>query len=139
MKKIVRPSFFRVIFSGALTVICVADLIVETIRKYGISAINAIITLMVAGVFTYYLLDLLTQDKIYFDENTFTVKDKSYRFSEITRVEADNEHYMGHISRLKLKIYVGEEYVARFSKSDPGARALIEEMKNHQVTITVDG
>lgn len=138
MKNTVRPSPFKAILFGAGTIICAGDMIADAVKNYSLSAGNALLTLLVAGVFVWTLVDFCSQKKIEFDESSFTVGGKTYDFSEITKVGVNSELIFRYTSTLKIELYVNEDKVCSFMKSDPGAGDFIYIVKNKAKGIDID-
>lgn len=139
MKKTVKPSPWAMIIFGVLAAICLIDFVVEIITQAHLSVTNVLLIFLVAIVFVYYLMRYLGQEKIYFDENSFTVGGKTYGFDEITNVTVDNEYVLRHHSTLRIKVYIiGEEEICSFTKDDKGGKEFIELMKKNEVAISID-
>lgn len=138
MKKTVKPSPIAVIFFGTVAAICLIGFVAELVKDGYLSVANVLLLLLIAGVFVYYLLKYLSQEKIYFDENTFTVGDKTYGFDEITDVTVDNELVLRSVSTLRIKLYIGEEEICSFTKDDKGGKEFIAVMKKQGVSVSID-
>ncbi len=115
MKKTVKPSLWAVIFFGAVAGICLIGFVAELIKDGYLSFANVLLLLLIGGVFVYYLMRYLGQEKIYFDEDTFNVGGKTYGFDEITDVTVDNELVLRSVSTLRIKLYIGEEEICSFT------------------------
>lgn len=138
MKKTVKPSPIAVIFFGTVAAICLIGFIAELVKDGYLSVANVLLLLLIGGVFVYYLLKYLSQEKIYFDENTFTVGDKTYGFDEITNVTVDNEQVLRNISTLRIRVFVNEEEVCHFAKDDRGGKEFIAVLKKQGVSVSID-
>ena len=138
MKKTVRPLPWAVILFGVVTAICIIGFIIEMITEASLPITNVLLFFLMTGVFVFYLLKFLSQEKIYFDENGFTVGGKTYGFDEITDVTVDNEHVLRSVSTLRVKIYIGEDEVASFTKDDNGGKDFIAIMNKHGVKVSMD-
>ena len=76
---------------------------------------------------------------VFFDEDTFTVGDRTFKFTQISNVDVDSVHNVrGWASTLRFEIYVDGEYVLTFSKNEKGARDFIRMLKKHDISISVD-
>lgn len=138
MKKTVKPSPYAVILFGIVAGICIIGFIIEMITEASLPITNVILFFLMTGVFVYYLMRYLGQEKIHFDENAFTVGGKTYSFDEITDVTVNNEQVLRHISTLRIKLYIGEEEICSFTKDDKGGKEFIAAMKNHGVSVSID-
>lgn len=138
MKKTVKPSMWVVIFFGAVAGICLIDFVAQLIKDGYLSFANVLLLLLIGGVFVYYLMRYLGQEKIYFDEDTFTVGGKTYGFDEITDVTVDNELVLRSVSTLRIKLYIGEEEIASFTKDDKGGKEFIAVMKKQGISVSID-
>ena len=94
--------------------------------------------LLAVGIFVYELLKYLAQEKIEFDESSFTVGEKTYGYDEITNVTVNNEQVLRSVSTLRIKLYIGEDEVASFTKDDKGGKEFIAVMKKHGVSVSID-
>ncbi|MBQ7004990.1 MAG: hypothetical protein IJN68_01010 [Clostridia bacterium] len=137
MKKEIKPSPLMMIIFGVLAVLCVGISVAEFVDTYGTSAGTMCMDALVIGVFIYYLIKFCSFEKIGFDENSFSVGEKTYGFDEITDVTVDSEQILRSWSTLRLKIYVGEDEVCTFTKDDKGAKEFIALMEKHGVKIKV--
>lgn len=138
MKKCVRPSPYAVILFGVVTAICIIGFVIEMITEASLPITNVLLFFLMTGVFVFYLLKFLSQEKIYFDESTFTVGGKSYGFDEITDVTVDSEQVLRNMSTLRITLYIGEEEICDFTKSDSGAKEFIAFMQRRGVSISID-
>ena len=138
MKKTVKPSLWAVIFFGAVAAICIISFIVEMITEASLPITNVILFFLLTGVFVYYLMRYLGQEKIHFDENSFTVGGKTYGFDEITDVTVNNELVLRSVSTLRIKLYIGEEEICSFTKDDKGGKDCIAVMKKKGISVSID-
>lgn len=138
MKKCIRPSPWAVILFGVVTAICIIGFVIEMITEASLPITNVILFFLLTGVFVFYLLKFLSQEKIYFDESTFTVGGKTYGFDEITDVTVDNELVFRNVSTLRIKLYIGEEEICSFTKDDKGGKEFIAVMKKQGVSVSID-
>ena len=86
MKKTVRPMSWTVILFGVVAVLCVVASIAEFISTGSSSAAAIALDALVVIGFGIYLSRYLGQEKIEFDEVSFTVGGKTYGYDEITNV-----------------------------------------------------
>ena len=138
MKKVIKPSPVMVIIFGIVAVVCVVISVAEFADTYSTSAATICLDALAAIAFGIYLVRYCSQDKIEFDEVSFTVGEKSYGFDEITNVTVSTEQILRSSSTLRLKIYIGEDEVCSFTKDDDGGKDFIAEMKKHGVTVSID-
>ncbi len=138
MKKTVKPSLWAVILFGVVTAICIISFIIELITQASLPVTNVILFFLMAGVFVYYLMRYLGQDKISFDEDSFTVGGKTYGFDEITDVIVNNELVLRSISTLRIRVYTGEEEICSFTKDDKGGKDFIAVMKKQGISVSID-
>lgn len=138
MKKTVKPSLWAVIIFGAGAAICIISFIIEMIKEASLPTTNVILFFLMTGVFVYYLMRYLGQEKIYFDEDSFTVGGKSYGYDEITDVTVNNELVLRNVSTLRIKLYIGEEEICSFTKDDKGGKEFISVMKKQGVNVSID-
>lgn len=138
MKKTVRPMSWTVILFGIVAVLSVVASIAEFISTGSSSAAAIALDALVFIGFGIYLSRYLGQEKIEFDENSFTVGDTTYRFEDITNVTVNSEQILRSASTLRLKLYIGEEEIASLTKDDKGGKEFIAEMKKHGVSVSID-
>ncbi len=138
MKKAVKPSPWVVILFGIMAVLCFALTISGFITGYTSVLSEILIDLLVAGVFIWVLLKYLSQKKIFYDENSFTVGEKTYSYEAITHVTVDAEQIIRNVSTLRINIYIGEEEICSFTKDDKGGKDFIAVLKNNDVTVNID-
>lgn len=138
MKKAVKPSPWVVILFGIMTVLCFALTISGFITGYTSVLSEILIDLLVAGVFIWVLLKYLSQKKIFYDENSFTVGEKTYSYEAITVVTVDAEQIIRNVSTLRINIYIGEEEICSFTKDDKGGKDFIAVLKNNAVKVNID-
>lgn len=138
MKKTVKPTPYAVILFGALAVICVIISIAEFADTLMTSAATIALDFLVIGVFIFFLIKFCYQEKIDFDEVSFTVGGKTYSFDEITKVTVNNEQVLRSVSTLRIKLYIGEDEICSFTKDDKGGKEFINTMKEQGVTVSID-
>lgn len=138
MKKTVRPSPVAVLLFGFFTVICTAGAVAAAIDGGSFPAEIMFPLLILAGVFVFYLLKYLAQSKIEFDEDSFTVDGKTYSYDEITEVTVDSEQVLRNMSTLRITLYIGEEKICDFTKSDSGAKQFIALLQRHGASVSID-
>lgn len=138
MKKTVRPMSWMMILFGIVAVICVVTSFAEFISTGSSSAAAIALDALAFIGFGIYLVRYLRQGKIEFDENNFTVGETTYRYDEITRASVDNEQILRSASTLMIKLFIGEDEIARFTKDDKGGKDFIAEMKKHGVSVSID-
>ncbi len=134
----IKPSPLMVIIFGVLMIVCIVISIAEFADTYGSSAATICADVLVAVALVINLVKYSSQDKIEYDESSFTVADKSYSLDEITNVTVDSEQILRSWSTLRLRIYIGEDEVCSFTKDDKGAKEFIEVMKKHGVSVSID-
>ncbi|MBQ6601269.1 MAG: hypothetical protein IIX36_06465 [Clostridia bacterium] len=137
-KKVVKPSPVAVIFFGAAVVFCIVISVAEFADTFSTSAGTIALDFLVIGAFIYFLLKYLSQEKIEFDDNSFTVSGKSYSYDEITDVTVNNEYVLRSYSTLRIKVFIAEEAVCSFTKDDNGGKAFIAVLKEHGATVSID-
>ncbi len=138
MKKTVKPSPFAAIFFGVAAGLCLIISVIDFIKYTEFSIMNVILNLIVGGVFVYYLLKYLSQEKISYDENGFTVGEETHSFSDITNVTVNSEQIIRSISTLRIKVYIEEEEICSFTKDDKGGKDFIAVLKSNDVTVNID-
>ncbi len=138
MKKTVKPSPFTAIFFGVAAGLCLIISVIGFIKYTDFSIMNVILNLLMGGVFVYYLLKYLSQEKILYDENSFAVGEKTYSYSDITNVTVDSEQIIRNVSTLRINVYIGEEEICSFTKDDKGGKDFIVMLKNNAVTVNID-
>ncbi len=138
MKKTVKPSLWALIIFGTGAAICIISFIIELITQASLPVTNVILFFLMTGVFVFYLMRYLGQEKIHFDEDSFTVGEKTYGFNEITDVTVNNELVLRSVSTLRIKLYIGEEEICSFTKDDKGGKDFIAVMKKHGVSVSID-
>ncbi len=136
--KTVKPSSWAVIFFGVAAGLCLIISVADFIKYTEFSIMNAILNLLVGGVFVYYLLKYFSQEKICYDENGFTVGEETHSFSDITNVTVNSEQIMRNISTLRIEVYIGENEVCSFTKDDMGGKDFIALLKKNDVTVNID-
>ena len=137
MKKVIKPSPLLVILFGIATAICLILTVIEFIKKSEFVFSELLMDLVVIGFLVYFIMKYRKQDKIHFDENTFTVGGKNYLFTDITKVTVDSERVTRSFSTLRLEVYAGENMICTFTKDDEGAKEFISLMEKHGVKIKV--
>lgn len=138
MKKTVKPSPIIMIFFGILAAICILIVICETTSEWSLSFENALLCILVIGVFAFFFFKFFSQKKIEFDENSFTVGEKTYGFDEITNVTVNSEQILRSVSTLRVKLYIGENEIASFTKDDKCGKDFIAVMKNNGVKLSIE-
>ncbi len=138
MKKTVKPSPFTAIFFGVAAGLCLIISVADFIKYTEFSIMSVILNLLVGGVFVYYLLKYLSQERISYDENSFTVGEKTYNYGDITNVTVDSEQLIRNISTLRIKVYIEEEEICSFTKDDKGGKDFIAVLKSNDVTVNID-
>lgn len=136
--KTVKPSPITLIVCSSAMILSIGATIVSLIEGIGFSAASIVVDLLVIGGFVYFLLKYCAQEKIYFDENTFTVGGNDYSYGEITSVTVDSEQILRNVSTLRLTLYIGEDEICSFTKSDKGGKEFIAVMKKHGVSVSID-
>lgn len=90
--------------------------------------------------FVYYLIKFIFSKRIEFDFDGFTVKGKTYRFSEVSEAEITHKsilHFTGRRLRshtyMKVKIYIRGECVLSITEEDLGYDEFVALLKKHRV------
>lgn len=96
------------------------------------------IPIFAAIVFFCFLAAYLLGKKIEFDEENFTVGSKTYKFSEISKVEVKPAEVMRGIATFELEVYVKDKLVCSFTKAEKGSDEFVELMKKHGITVSID-
>lgn len=138
MKKTVKPSPWVVILFGIMALFCLVLTFSGFITGNTTVFPEILIDLVVAGAFVWLLLKYLSQEKIVYDENSFTVGEKTYRYEDITNVTVDSEQIIGSVSTLRIKVYKGEEEICSFTKDDKNGKDFVAVLKNNDVTVNID-
>lgn len=138
MKKTVKPTPYVVILFGALAVLCIGISVAEFFDAFGTSAATLCLDALAIGVFVYQLIKYCSQEKINFDDVSFSVGGKTYSFDEITNVTVNSEQVLRSVSTLRIKLYIGEEEICSFTKDDKGGKEFINTMKEQGVTVSID-
>ncbi|MEE1320693.1 MAG: hypothetical protein UHM85_04050 [Acutalibacteraceae bacterium] len=138
MKKTVKPSPWVVILFGIMALFCLVLTISGFITGNTTVFPEILIDLVVVGAFIWLLLKYLSQEKIFYDENSFTVGEKTYGYEDITNVIVDSEQIIRSVSTLRIKVYIGEEEICSFTKDDKGGKDFIAVLKNNDVTVNID-
>ncbi len=132
MKKTIRPSVALVVWLALLFAVgfigTVGD---DSSVKYLLIGIS--VALFVVAFIRYF-----TGKRIDFDEESFTVDGKTYKFTEITRAEVSSVLITRNTSTLCFKIYVGEEMVAKFTKAQKNAEEFISCMNKFDIKLNVE-
>lgn len=147
MKKVIKPSPVELLIFGVVTAV-ITFIIVSDTTTGGKPEINDY--LYCAGsviCFIFFLLRYIFRGRIYFDEDTFTVRGKTYRFVDITRAVLGRERSRilldiiskgwGRFSVQCITIYVKGQRVTSFTKDEPGSKEFIDLMKKHRIKFTV--
>lgn len=138
MKKTVKPSPWVVILFGIMALFCLVLTISGFITGNTTVFPEILIDLVVAGAFVWLLLKYLSQEKIVYDENSFTVGKKTYGYEDITNVTVDSEQIIRSVSTLRIKVYIGEEEICSFTKDDKNGKDFVAVLKNNDVTVNID-
>ncbi len=138
MKKTVKPSPWVMIFFGVAAVLCVGISIADLIKNSSFLLSHAAGDFLVVAVFVYQAFKYFSQEKICYDENSFTVDGVTYSFSDITDVTVDSEQILRNVSTLRITVCIYDEEICSFAKNDKGAKEFIEVMKKHEVAISID-
>lgn len=138
MKKTVKPSPWVVILFGIMALFCLVWTFSGFITGNTTVFPEILIDLLIVGVFVWFLLKYLSQEKILYDENSFTVGEKTYSYSDITNVTVDSEQIMRNASTLRIKVYIGEEEICSFTKDDKNGKDFVAVLKNNDVTVNID-
>ena len=138
MKKTVKPSPWVVILFGIMALFCLVLTFSGFITGNTTVFPEILIDLVVVGAFVWLLLKYLSQEKIFYDENSFTVGEKTYRYEDITNVTVDSEQIIRSVSTLRIKVYIGEEEICSFTKDDKNGKDFVAVLKNNDVTVNID-
>ena len=134
MKKTIKPSPAMIIVLGFVLVLCVGVMLlgIEMPEEFTILFIG------VAVCFVYLLFTFFTRDKIEFDEETFTIGSKTYKFSDISKVEVEAGELMRGLPVLEFSVYVNDKRVLELSEGEKGTDEFIACVKKHGVTVSID-
>lgn len=138
MKKTVKPSPVTLIVSAIILALYLVAVVVSLRESVTISFSDGLLGFFVVFVFGYSIFRFLFADRIEFDENTFTVDESAYYYSDITDVRVNSEEVARHYSTLRINVYIGEEEVCSFTKNDKGAKEFIECLKKHGVAVSIE-
>lgn len=138
MKKTVKPLLWPTVFFGVAAGLCLIISVIDFIKYPDFSIMNVLLNLLVIGAFVCFLFKYLSQEKILYDENTFTVGEKTYNYVDITNVTVSSEQIIRNVSTLRINIYIGEEEICSFTKDDKGGKDFIAVLKNNAVTVNID-
>ena len=137
MKKTVNPSPWPAVFFGAVAFFCLASTIFSFV-KGGTGIFHEIlIDLVVVGVFVWLLLRYFSQEKILYDEKSFTVGKKTYSYEDITNVTVEAEKVVSGMPTLRMNVYAGDDKICTFTKDDKGGKDFIVYMRNHGVVLNI--
>ena len=138
MKKTVNPSPWPAVFFGAVAFFCLASTIFCFV-KGGTGIFHEIlIDLVVVGVFVWLLLRYFSQEKILYDENSFTVGKKTYSYEDITNVTVETEKVVRSMPTLRMNVYAGDNKICTFTKDDKGGKDFIAVLKNNDVAVNIE-
>lgn len=138
MKKTVRPLLWPTVIFGLAAVLCLIMSVADFIKYGDFSIMSIILNLLIIGAFVCFLFKCLSQEKIFYDDNSFTVGEKNYRYEEINNVTVKSEQIIRSASTLRVNIFICEEKICSFTKDDKGGKDFIAELKNHGVSVTID-
>ena len=103
-------------------------------------------TLGTAGLivgFVYYLIKFIFAKRIEFDFDGFTVKGKTYSFSEISEAEVTHRRTIRPSLNLrfrtviKIKIYIRDECVLSITEDEIGYEEFVALLKKHRVKFNI--
>lgn len=137
MKKTIRPSPLLLIITGFATVLGVVAAVIEISSSGSLGSEGVITGIIVVGAFVWQLVKFLSRSKVEFDESTFTVDGTEYRYSDITKAEADSVQVIRGFSTLRIDVYIDNEFTFDFQKNENGAEDFIACMKKHGIIVTV--
>lgn len=138
MKKTVKPSPWMAVFFGAVAFFCLASTIFGFFK--GATGIfpEILIDLVVVGGFVWFLLRYFSQEKILYDENSFTVGERTYSYEDITDVTVDAEQVIRSMPTLRVNVYAGDNKICTFTKDDKGGKDFIAVLKNNDVAVNIE-
>lgn len=155
MKKVIKPSPINLLIFGIVAVVVAIIICIDTAT--GGTPADEEYLLCVGSVicFVFFLVKYILRGKVYFDDDTFTVHGKTYKFSQISDAVIRNKrtnfainvlfsilfklrrfHHFGSYTK-KIEIYVKNEYVMSFTEDEPGANEFIALLKRHRKKFTV--
>lgn len=148
MKKVIKPSPYFMILFGIMAAIAGFSIAVD-VTTGGTPSTKEYMCCAGASIcFIFFLFKYIFRERIYFDEDTFTVRGKTYRFSEITKAAIVNKSSnflfdvltkgWGRYSVTGITVDAKGERVMSFNKEDPGAEEFIALMKKHRIKFTVN-
>lgn len=141
MKKTIKPSPVMLMLFGIVLVVTAFVMIVD-VKTGGTPEMKEILVCIGSALgLIFYLAECILRGKVHFDEDTFTVRGKTYNFSQISDAVIGStsiffvRYKFG--STQKIKIYVKGDYVFSFNKDDPGSEDFIAMLKKHRIKFTV--
>ncbi len=143
MKQKIKPSPWTVIVFGVL--LAVAGIVVGLdVYTGGTPTFEE--TIGTAGIilgFLYFLIRFIFAKRIEFDFDGFTVKGKTYRFSEVSEAQISYKRVLIPGKRMRfciltrVRIYIRGESVLTFTDDDVGYKEFIGLLKKHRVKFHV--
>lgn len=139
MENKINPSPLPAILFGGLTAVLsvIAAIDYKTGGELSYELILGSIGCTIS--FIYYLCYFIFTTRIKFDDNTFTVKGNTYRFSQISEAKVTHKRmwYFGRRLRshtyIKIKLYIRDECICSFCEEQEGADEFIALLKRHRV------
>ena len=138
MKKTVKPSPWMAVLFGIMALFCLALTFSGFITGDTAVFPEILIDILVVGAFVWIFLKYLSQEKIVYDENSFTVGERTYSYEDITNVTVEAEQVIRSMPTLRVNVYAGDNKICTFTKDDKGGKDFITELKNHGVSVTID-
>lgn len=143
MKKTLKPSHAPILVVGTVLLIAVFVTVVDTATGGG-NEISEIFACSIIGLyFIYYLIKFLSGKRIEFDSDSFTVKNKTYRFSEISEAKITHKRVLRPSRRLRfrtvmrIQLYVRDECVLSFTDDEDGYKDFVAMLKKHRVKFNI--
>jgi hypothetical protein len=138
MKKTVKPSPWMSVLFGIMALFCLALTFSGFITGDTAVFPEILIDILVVGAFVWIFLKYLSQEKIVYDENSFTVGERTYSYEDITNVTVDAEQVIRSITSLRISVYTGEGKICTFTKNDKGGKDFIAVLKNNDVAVNIE-
>lgn len=143
MKQKIKPSPCTLLVFGAVFAVAAIVVGLDAYTGGTPSFEETIGTAAVTVFFVYYLIKFIFAKRIEFDFDSFTVKGKTYRFSEVSEAQISYKRVLIPGKRLhfctltRVRIYIRGECVLTFTDDDAGYKEFIGLLKKHRVKFRV--
>lgn len=143
MKQKIKPSPWTLLVFGAVFAVAAIVVGLDAYTGGTPSFEETIGTAAVTVFFVYYLIKFIFAKRIEFDFDGFTVKGKTYRFSEVSEAQISYKRVLIPGKRLRfciltrVRIYIRGECVLTFTDDDAGYKEFIGLLKKHRVKFHV--